>query len=170
MSSTAVSPANNAAPAAERKRIPMSTPQQKLAVAEIPGYYCYWFRGTPDRLGRAIQGGYEFVTPEEAHLTNFSLGGDGTENGNTDMGTRVSIIAGEEVGADGQPVRLYLMKIKEEWHQEDVAIQAKSSETLIDVLKAGKVGSEKDIDSSDRSARYATTSGNMFTPKPLRRS
>lgn len=163
-----VSPANGKERKSERTRVPMSTPQQKLAVPEIPGYYMYWMKGTPERLQKALNAGYEFVDYDEVQLTNVAIGGDATKNGNSDMGTRVSVIAGEEVGPDQQPIRLYLMKLKEEWHQEDLAIHGQSSETLIKSLKTGQIGSEKDSGQGDNSSRYAKTN-DMFTPRTLRR-
>lgn len=172
MSIDKVSPANGAARASDRKRIPMSTPQQKLSVPEIPGYYLYWMKGTPERLGRALQGGYEFVDASETTLTNLTLGGDAVKEGNSDLGTRVSVLAGgDEMGTDGQPIRLYLMKIKEEWHQEDLLAQQAQSESLRRALAAGKVGVEEDKNASDTAARYVgdQTSRNMFQPKPIRR-
>ena len=150
-----VSPANGAARKSERTRVPMSAPQQKLAVPEIPGYYMYWMKGTPERLQKALGAGYEFVDYDEVQLTNVAIGGDATKNGNSDMGSRVSVISGEEVGPDNQPIRLYLMKIKEEWHQEDLAQQGQHSEKLIHALKNGQIGSEKDSGAGDNSARYA---------------
>lgn len=104
---------------AERKRIPMSVPVQKLEAPEIPGYHLHWFNGTPDRIQRALDGGYEFVDEREARINNVSLGGDSATSGNTDMGSRVSVVSGTELGRDGQPVRLILMKIKQEWYEED---------------------------------------------------
>jgi len=114
-----LSPATRAASTAERKRIPMSVPVQKLSAPDIPGYHLHWFNGTPERIQRARDGGYEFVDSTELQLNNASIGGDSTQSGNTDMGSQVSIVSGDEVGRDGQPSRLILMKIKQEWYEED---------------------------------------------------
>ena len=82
------------------KRIPMSLPQARLSVPEIPGYFQYWFLGLA-RVQRALKAGYEFVDESETDLTDRSVaGGQGQ-----DMGTRVSIIAGDEL-EDGQPIRV----------------------------------------------------------------
>jgi len=102
---------------AERKRIPMSVPVQRLEAPEIPGHHLHWFVGSQERLQRAIDGGYEFVDERELKINNVSLGGDSTASGNTDMGSRVSVISGQELGKDGQPTRLILMKIKQEWSE-----------------------------------------------------
>ncbi len=165
------SPANGATRVSDRKRIPMSVPRQKLAAPEIPGYHLHWMKGTPDRLQQAEQGGYEFVDASETAVSNVSLGGDASRSGSTDLGTRVSVLAGDEVGPDGQPIRLYLMKIREEWHQEDLLAQGEHSERLRATLMAGKMGAEQDKNASDTSARYVgqQTTHNMFVPKPIRR-
>lgn len=172
MAIEATSPANKAPDSAARRRIPMSTPRQKLSVPEIPGYHLHWMRGTPERIQQALEGGYEFVDAKETSTNNFSLGGNATKEGSTDMGTRVSVLAGgDDLGEGGQPLRLYLMKIREEWHQEDTLAQGEHSERLRAALRAGKMGAEKDTSPGDTAARYVgqQTSPNMFTPKPIRR-
>lgn len=130
---------------AERKRIPMSVPRTKLSVQEIPGYHLHWIMGTPDRLMQAEQAGYKFVEKIEVSLSNHTLGSKLTTDGNTDMGSRVSHVAGTEVSSDGQAVRLYLMKIKEEWWLEDQkALEADGSrlETVRKSLLGGLIGAE----------------------------
>jgi hypothetical protein len=130
--------------ARERKRIPMSVPVQRLEVAELPGYHLHWFVSTPERLQRALDGGYEFVNEHEMHLNNVSLGGESSVSGNTDMGSRVSVVSGQEVGKDGQPTRLVLMKIKQEWWDEDqVLVEAKNSK-IRESLLGGMIGAEND--------------------------
>ena len=119
---TASNPANesSAPTTVERQRIPFSTPQQRLAVPDIPGYKTYWFRGEPTRIERALQAGYEFVDRGEVKLNNRDLlGSSSVEDGNSDLGTRVSIVASGELDKAGQPARLILMKIKEEWWKKD---------------------------------------------------
>lgn len=154
----------------ERKRIPMSVPIQKLEVPEIPGYHLYWFRGDAARIQRALQGGYEFVDERETQVNSVGLGNDSAESGNTDMGSRVSIIAGDEIGHDGQPVRLVLMKIRQELHEEDLQIAAEANERVAASLRggfeSGRIGDEGNP--GDRSQRYVDknrSSTNLFTPK-----
>ena len=61
----------------------------------------------------------EVVEESEVKLNNVSLGGTSAQTGNTDMGSRVSVVSGQEVRNDGQPGRLILMKIRQEWWEED---------------------------------------------------
>jgi hypothetical protein len=140
------SDASNLESVAERTRIPFSAPTLKLAVPEIPGFHLHWFIGSPSRIQRAIQAGYEFVDPSEVQVNNHLLGSNPLTSGNTDLGSRVSIVAGgEDIGADGQATRLYLMKIKEEWWQQDQAAQIGPGSRLEGVrnaLLSGMLGRE----------------------------
>lgn len=91
-------------------RIPMSNSMPMFQVDEIPGYHLHWF--SQHRVRRAQQAGYEFVRPSEAKLNGRLIG---TSEGNTDLGDVVSV-----VGSPGNNVeRHILMKLKEEWWQED---------------------------------------------------
>jgi hypothetical protein len=144
-----LNPANRTG-GAERKRIPMSVPVQKLSVPDIPGYHLHWFMGTPERLGRAMEGGYEFVDDVEAAVNDTSLGGTSTRTGNTDMGSRVSVVAGSEVGRDGQPVRLVLMKIKQEWYEEDQKLVEQRNDSVVNSL----LGGQQAAGGNDASNRY----------------
>lgn len=168
----ALNPADGKVSTRERKRIPMSLPRQQLQVPTIPGYVTYWMRGTPDRLVQAQSAGYEFVTSTEVNLNNFDLGGDASKSGNTDMGTRVSVLASRsgtgEVSADGQPLRLYLMKLKEEWAREDQQALDERSAATVRALTGGAIGADKDA-ATDRSKRYVdhkrTSLPDFFKPK-----
>lgn len=102
--------------AGRRKRIPMSTAQRKMEVAAIDGYYLYWFAEI--NLPAAMQAGYEFVDRSETNLIQTGLANDKSISGNTDLGTRVSMI-GSLDGPLGGPERAYLMKLRQEWRDED---------------------------------------------------
>ena len=58
-------------------------------------------------------------------------------DGNTDMGTRVSIVSGQDVGQDGQANRLYLMKIRQDWWEEDQAKLEDRNEQIATTLRGG---------------------------------
>jgi len=124
----------------ERQRIPMTVPVSRLEVAEIPGFHLHWFRGDPARIARAQQAGYEFVSHEEVDLNNLDLGGTSAASGNTDMGSRVSVISGEDLGSDGQPGRLYLMKIRNEYWEEGQKVLEDRNDEIAAALRGGKVG------------------------------
>jgi hypothetical protein len=153
---------------AERKRIPMSVPVQRLEVPDLPGYHLHWFLSTPERLQRAMDGGYEFVNEGEMQINNVSLGGDSAVSGSTDMGSRVSIVSGQEVGKDGQPTRLILMKIRQEWWDEDQQLIEARNTKVRDSLLGGMIGAEHDKrgDSQHRYVDKARTQiPDFFKPK-----
>lgn len=142
-----------------RQRIPLSVPVRKLEVPDIPGYFLRWFKGTPQRLAQAERAGFEFVKQEEVQLHNVSLGGDATWDGNTDMGSRVSVVEGGEVDGGGQAVRLYLMKQKMEYRLEDEALAQQRNDSIADALtaqyRAGRIGAGQEGESpEDQAARY----------------
>lgn len=146
----------------ERKRIPLSVPQRKLEVPPIPGYYLRWFRGTPQRLAQAERAGFIFVNYDEVDLNNLEIGGDATKTGNTDLGSRVSVIEGSEVDGGGQAVRMYLMKQLEEHRKEDNAIIEERNDSIASALtsqyKQGVVGGRDQGETAeDQAARYVDT-------------
>lgn len=124
---------------AQRKRVPMGVPVSKLSVPEIPGYVLYWFRGEAGRLQRALDNGYEWVDESEVLVNNRTLGGNTVKSGNTDMGSRVSQVTGDGADADGQPSRLYLMKIKKDlWNEDQLAMIGPGSR--LDNIRTGLAG------------------------------
>ena len=164
-----LNPANkDANTASERKRIPMGVPVQKLEAPDMPGYHLHWFNGTADRLQRALDGGYVFVDEREMKINPVGLGSDTTRSGNTDMGSRVSVVAGSDIGHDGQPVRLVLMKIRQEWYEEDAKIVEQRNDRVATALRGGVIGAEKDGPGDTRN-RYVdkarTQIPDLFTPK-----
>ena len=160
-------PSNEAATrVTEENRIPMSLPHLKLSVPEIEGYVLHWFADRPGRISRARAAGYQFVGMEEVRLNNFGLASDLEQTGNTDLGTRVSVHGGE--GERGGAERLYLMKIKTEWYDKDMALREQAADKVVRTLRDGLTGAEKDAQ-KDAAQRYVKNTDNLFT-KHKRRS
>jgi len=128
----ALNPANSG-PITEANRVSMNLPTAKLAVPPIPGFHLHWFRNEAGRLERAQKAGYEFVEEEEVTLVGGVLGSDTAESRNTDMGSRVSMVAGG-TNRNGEPTRLYLMKIREDWWKKDQTARDDSSQRFVDTL------------------------------------
>jgi len=125
---------------AEPERIPMSLPTQRLSVPEIPGFHLHWFLGAPDRLMRARQAGYTFVEDHEVGLANRDIAGANLPIGGTDMGTRVSVVAGGTY--EDSPMvaaRLYLMKIPNELWEADQAALAQVNHRIAAAIR-GETG------------------------------
>lgn len=151
----------------QRTRIPMSVPQQKLKVPEIPGFHLHWMLGTAERIAQAHRAGYVFVEQNEVDVVETGLANDALGNGGSDLGSQVSVVAGGTDGA-GQPVRLILMKLKQEWWTEDQQALEAKSDALIDSLRAGRIDATSAGESqSDRQKRYvdAHRTSNMFTKR-----
>lgn len=119
----------------ERKRIPLSVPQRKLEVPDIPGYHLRWFRGTKQRINQALQAGYMFVTPDEVQLNNVAIGGDAAKAGNAAMDDKVSVIEGGDTEG-GQAVHMILMKQSLAHKREDDRILQDRNDSIADTLTA----------------------------------
>ena len=138
------------AAAKERSRIPMSLPQQKLAVPDLPGFHLHWMMGTPSRIAQARKAGYDFVDASEVDVVNTGLADDLSKSGSTDMGSRVSLVAGSTTGEDGQEQRLYLMKLPNEFWDADQAALEDRNEQIAATLRGGNVDAGEGGDSSNR--------------------
>jgi hypothetical protein len=148
-------------------RVPMSTAQLKLAVPEIPGYHLHWMMGTPSRIAQAMKAGYTFVDHDEVDVVNTGLADDASKNGNTDMGSRVSTVAGNDTGEDGKEQRLYLMKLPlEYWEQDQASLESKNEQIASTIRGGGDTGGNP----NGAEARYVPEGSrrnmeNLFTPK-----
>lgn len=152
----------------QRRYIPMNVPVQRLQVPEMPGYHYHWFRGDRARLMRAEQAGYEYVDEQEVELNNLDIGGESAASGNTDMGTRVTVISGEQLGNDGQPGRLVLMKIKTELWQASEKILADHNEQIAEAIRGGQVGTGPNETPADKAQRYVKQTEHLFTRRKVR--
>lgn len=139
-----------------RKRIPMSVPKAKMSVPEIDGFHLHWINDYAGRVQQAMQGGYEFVSEEECMINNFSLATSSEMSGNTDMGSRVSIVVGKN--EDGSALRAYLMKIRNEWFAEDQEVAQERVDAVDQQISRGQVGAERDSNQADTKNRYVRTS------------
>lgn len=138
------------------KRIPMSVPQQKLQVPDIPGYHLHWMLGTRERIAQAQRAGYTFVQSDEVNVAPVGIGsGPEQASGGTDMGSLVSHVAGGGANEQGQPTRLILMKIPEQFWQEDQKLLEQQSDRLAQALQSGQMSAaEAGETAQDRNLRY----------------
>lgn len=118
-------------------RIPLSVPRQKHSAPNIPGYYTRWFMDTEARLAAAFQAGYEYVRKDEIAVNNHGIANDRGEVGGSDLGSRVTIVAGG-TGEGGQAARQVLLKLRNEWRENDLAKKLEKSEDLVRALRAGR--------------------------------
>jgi hypothetical protein len=152
---------------------PMALPKERLAAPERPGWHRHWFYGTPQRLAQAARAYYQFVDPDEVGISNRDLGGDASHSGSTDMGSRVSTVAGGDLDNTGQPVRLYLMECRQELFDESQRILANRNEQIAAALRGGMIAAGQEGEQPhDIAQRYVK--GNipdLFNPhKGVRRA
>ena len=118
--------------AERRQRGAFNGTRGKLQVGySIPGYHLYIFNDTPGRITAATDNGYEFVHPEEVGGTTTNV-----VSRNTDLGDKVRFLVGSN---DGEPMYAYLMKIKQEWWEEDQADLAKRNKQIEQSIRGGKL-------------------------------
>lgn len=154
----------------DRTRVPMSVPMQKLQVPDKPGWHRHWMLGTPSRISQALRAGYRFVDAEDADVLSHGLADGAGAHGSTDMGSRVSVVAGADVGQDGQEQRLYLMEIPEELWQEDQKLLEARNEQIAASLRGGQDVGANPNGTENRYIPEAHRKGvaNLFTPKTRR--
>ena len=124
------------------KRKPFGVKTSKLAISkQQEGFHYRWVNDEPGRIGQAIEGGYQFVDPNEV-----------AREPREDNKTR------EYAGlkADGSPMFTYLMKIPQEYYEED---QAVSQGHLDNIDKAIRGGS---LDRTPGDNRYIPKQGIKF--------
>lgn len=153
----AANPANSRVVTAEN-RVPMSLPLQKLDMPKIPGFHTHWMRSDPSRILQATRAGYTFVTQEDldeigAVVHNFDTAGDASASGNSDMGSRISVLSGNEQDANGRPVRLVLMKLPQAWRDADMKAQAEKADATVNALR-----SEQGVSQEEAAKRQHDTS------------
>lgn len=132
-----------------RERMPMSLPELRLAVPEIPGYHVHWFRSDATRIERALKGGYQFVEQDEVQLNRTALGSGLEDQGSTDLGSRVSV-------ASGGGERLVLMKIQNQYWEEDQKLLEEKNESIASVIRG------------DKGFQVAGDNSNRYAPMPNR--
>lgn len=117
-----------------RSRIPFGVPRSKLAVlGEIPGYHLQWINDTGGRIDEARAGGFEFVTRNEIHLAP----GASVTPLNSDLGDKVSMVVGT-MKQTGASLRAYLMKIRNDYKDEDRKILKDRRELRMASIKRGQ--------------------------------
>jgi len=144
----------------EATRIPMSVPTMKLAVPELPGFFLYWHLG--EDIPRALRAGYTFVEDDELEVEQKGVANSAALSGSTDMGSRISIVAGSPDEGQIEPQRLYLMKLPNAWREQDEAKRAEVNENIARSIRGGTLGADGD---PDVGRRYMKQGQDLFYPK-----
>ena len=122
--------------ATRKRRNVFNGTEAKLGVrSQIPGYHLHIFTDAGSRVQEAIDSGYEFVTPTE-------IGGvsENVVSRNGDLGERIRYLVNPR--AEGTEQFGYLMKVRQEWFEEDQAeLQAKNNR-IDSAIRKGKMGGD----------------------------
>lgn len=148
--------------------IPMTTGTLRLETPKRDGWHRHWFRGTPERIQRAQRAGYRFVdsTDETVQVRNFDLGGSDKQSGNSDLGSRVSVISGDDLDSVGQPGRLYLMECPQNIYEHAKRLLADRNEDVAASIRGGSTGKGSGGETAkDAENRYTRDTQNLFTRK-----
>lgn len=126
------------------KRGSFNGTEGKLRIGnQIEGYHLHIFNDTPGRIEQALQVGYEFVNPNEVGGTAVNV-----VSRNTDIGDKVRFLVGTD--ANNEPLYAYLMKIKQEFYEEDQnALQAR-----VDAVDAAIKGGKNTKDGTNAEGFY----------------
>jgi hypothetical protein len=120
--------------ATRRRRNTFNGTDLKLNVRnQIPGYHLHVFTDTGSRIQEALDGGWEFVKPDE-------VGGvsENVVSRNGDLGERIRYLVNPRSG-EGSDKYGYLMKIRQEWYEEDQAELQKKNQRIDAAIRGGKI-------------------------------
>ena len=116
-----------------RTRSAFNGTEGKLKVEkQIEGYHMYIFNDYPGRIAQALDTGYEFVSPEEIGSVTTNV-----VSRNTDIGDKVRFLVGND--EHGGPLYAYLMKIRQEWWDEDQAMLQNRNDKMDASIRRGEV-------------------------------
>jgi hypothetical protein len=114
------------------RRGSIGVPRLRLSVQfDIPGFHLCW-QNDNGGIENALDSGYEFVTRGETELNN-----GGVEPLNLDMSDKIKQKVGTKEG--GEPLYAYLMKIKQEWFEEDQNELAAMNKQVEDSIAGGNI-------------------------------
>ena len=116
------------------ERVPFGAHRTKLQVPAIEGYKLRWINDVDGRPDRAIEGGYEFVMKDEVPK---AIGQGNLHQDNSDMNGRVSRVVSK---GKTTPIRAYLMKIRQEWYDEDQVAKEGVNRQIDEALRQGTPG------------------------------
>jgi hypothetical protein len=105
-----------------------------------------------------MQAGYEHVKRGEVELASLGFANDPEGDGNTDLGTNVSVSSGD---GDG----LYLMKLRKEFWDEDEQKLFEHHEAIAAQLRGATGIVKPGLDNEHRYSRGDASQRNLFTPR-----
>lgn len=103
-------------------RKPFGSKEQKMAREPIEGFHIHWFNDIPGRIDRAKESGYEHVLDKSNRPERLVVG----------------------KSEEGSPIYAYLMKIPQQWYEDDMAAQQADVDRIDDQIRRGVLSKGKD--------------------------
>ncbi len=125
--------AKDGAPQRLKRGVFNGTRGKLIVDGEIPGYHMHIINDDRSRLQDATTNGYEFVSPDEIKGVSENVVSRNGELGKD----RVRFLVGSQ--ENGQPMYAYLMKIRQEWYDEDQAELQAQNDKVDEAIRKGKV-------------------------------
>jgi hypothetical protein len=94
------------------------------------GYRPYWRNDMDGRVQEALANGYEFVNPDEVEEVHLRITAQAMTS------DKVSRIVGYT--DKGDPIYAFLMKIRKEWHEENMAFYQKRNDAIDKAIRSGQ--------------------------------
>lgn len=124
-----------------RERRAFGSPKSRLTVPKIPsGYHLHWVNDDSGRIYDAQEGGYEFCTHEDVGLPP-------DVHGESRVKRRVG------TNDAGEALFAYLMKIRQEWYEEDQAALSEQVDRVEEAIRSGT------FEAREGDLRYVPKSG-----------
>jgi len=114
------------------KRVPLGVQRQKLVLNDLndPDHRYRWVNDYGTRIQNALEGGYEFVSAEEAG----QIGVRDALPTNTDLGTGVSMVVERGTGR-----RAFLMRIRTDLYEADQAAKQAEIDKVDADMRRGSI-------------------------------
>lgn len=116
-----------------RKRGVLNGTESKMKVGNlIEGFHLHWMNDERNRINDALDAGYEFVKPEEVG----GLSNNNVTSRNQELSKdKVRLLVGTTTEG---PLFAYLMKIRQDWYDEDQASLHEKNDAVDAAIKGGK--------------------------------
>jgi len=122
--------------------------RQKLQVlGDLPGFHLCWINDIPGMIAQARDGGYEFVADNEIEMANNNV-----VDRNTSEGTQVKVLVG--TNEDNSPMFAYLMKIRNDYYEEDQKDQQEYNDKIDTQIRGGNIDGKVGVN-----GRYIPSTG-----------
>jgi len=131
-----------------RKRGILNGTESKLKVGNLlDGYHMHFMNDTGNRISDAQEAGYEFVHPKEVG----GMANNNVTSRNTDLSEdKIRILVGT---TNEGPLYAYLLKIRQDWYDEDQSDLEKRNDLVDNAIRNGQ------------NAKSGTSSEGFYTPQ-----